>query len=371
MSPPMAVSDEFTLKISSLNAHVVVDCFVHDLAGGGLRFSPSVDLPELRRLARTMTHKWAMLELPFGGCKLGIQGDPSRSDKTAVLREFAVQAKDFLRDRVFTGPDMGTTPADLRTFFGVMGQDSYDVVAKRLSSMGYRPTSKEGYRSIMRSIQGDVTGVAVARAAERAWKSRGGSLNGATVSIQGFGSVGRAAAEELIGLGARVVCIGDELGCLWNARGLDATQLGGPRPGIMKRSPLQRGTEERPGDYWLDAQADILVPAAIADAINWENVSRVDAKMVVEGANIPVPEDVEAHLHERDVLVLPDFVVNAGLAAAFGVLLTDTWEGPKEVLQEVLKRIVSSTAAVVDGSLHQERPPREVAVELAMSRLRG
>jgi glutamate dehydrogenase/leucine dehydrogenase len=367
----MPGNEEFTTRVSGLPAYVVVDRFVHGLAAGGIRFSTSVDPQELRRLARTMTHKWALLGVPIGGCKLGVCGDPSRADKAAILRDLARAARGFLKDRVITGPDMGTSPADLRLFFREMGQDSYDVASKVLRTQGYRPTSQEGYRSIMRAIQGTVTGLAVARAAEASWRRIEGSLEDVAVSIQGFGSVGRVVAEEMSRLGAKIVCIADAVGGLWNPRGLDVASLVGDSSGIMDRLRIQSSTEELPRERWVEVDADVLVPAAVADAINWDNVSGVKARMVVEAANIPVPEDVELHLHERGVLVLPDFVVNAGLAGAFGVLVTEEWKRAEDVLQEVIRRIVSSTSEVIDEALSLERPPREVAVRVAIHRLKS
>jgi glutamate dehydrogenase/leucine dehydrogenase len=367
----MAASREASWEVSGLQAHIVVDRFVHGLAAGGLRISESVDLHELRRLARTMTYKWALLGIPIGGCKLGIRGDPSRSDKALLLQEFARAARRFLVDRIVTGPDMGTSPSDLRLFFREMGQDSYDVASKALRARGYRPTARNLYRSIMRAIQNRVTGLAVARAAEVAWREFDGTLANVTVSIQGFGSVGRVVAEEMNRMGARIVCIADHVGSLWDPHGLDVAELGSDGAGLMKRSGLSGSTRRLPREEWLQVQADILVPAAVADAISWENVSRVKARMVVEAANIPVAEDVEVHLHENGVLVLPDFVVNAGLAGAFGILVTEEWRRAGDVLREVIRRITSSSTRVVEEALRHDLPPREVAVRFAKGGLEG
>ncbi len=369
MTLSMASPDELAVKIAGLDAYVVVDRLVQGLAGGGLRFHPSVDLHEMRRLARTMTQKWALLGLPFGGCKLGIRGRPDKADMSIVLEGFAREVKTFVRGRIFTGPDMGTSPSNLRIFFNAVGQDSYDIVAKRLRSLGYHSTPKGTYITILRALQVDITGLAAARAAAEAWRKMGGSLEDVTVSIQGFGSVGRAVAQEMNRLGATVVCIADELGCLWNPKGLDLSRLSGSTPGLMSRHDLPHGTEEQAGEQWLGVDAEVLVPAAVADAINWDNLQKVHAKMVVEAANIPVPEDVEEQLHKSGTLVLPDFLVNGGLAAAFGTLLTSVWERQEDVLEDVVGRIVSSTSQVIDRALTQGRLPREVAREVAMCKL--
>ncbi len=361
--------EELQIDLSGPQAYIAVDRFRSDLAGGGLRFSPSVSQEELQRLALTMTHKWALLELPFGGCKLGVKGDPAANEKAALLVQFARRAKGFLRDRIFTGPDMGTSPGDLRSFFSEMGQDSYDVVRGKLEDRGYTPTPKDSYRRILRTIQHDVTGVAVARAAEVAWETFQGPILGAKVSIQGFGSVGKAAAIEFDRLGATVVCIADVEGCVWHPDGLGVEDLVGPSRGIMDRERLPVGAKKMPREDWVGVDADILVPAAVADAINPDNVGKVKARMVVEAANIPVSHELERQLHQAGVLVLPDFVVNGGLAGAFGALLTGKWDAAGSVLDDVIRRITFATSEVVKKGLDEERSPRDIAVEVAESRL--
>lgn len=365
----MSSGEELRLDVLGLQAYITVDRFRNGIAGGGLRFSPSVSLRELQRLALTMTHKWALLELPFGGCKLGIRGNPSTRDKTEILALFAREAKGFLQDRIFTGPDMGTSPADMRTVFSELGQDSYDVVNGRLEALGYAPTSKSEYRRILRTLQHDVTGVAVAQASKAAWEKFQGPFVGARVSIQGFGSVGKAAAIELDRLGALVVGIADAEACVWDPDGLDVEVLVGPRNGIVNRENLTGGAKEIQRDEWVGLEVDILMPAAVADAINSRNIDKVRAQMVVEAANIPVSHEAERRLHESGILVIPDFVVNGGLAAAFGALLTREWDNGDEVFEDVTRRIASSTSKVVQKALSEGRNPRDIAVEIAESRL--
>lgn len=354
----------FSTEAQGLPCHVVVDRWVGGLAGGGLRFHPDVSPRELRRLARTMTHKWALLGVPFGGCKLGVAGDPTRSEKVEVLETFAREATDFLHDRIITGPDMGTTPREMTRFFRAVGQDGYDVASRRLRTLGHRPSSPEAYRRVMRALQSEITGVAVAHAAAKARNVAGRTMKGTRVSIQGYGSVGRAAAEELARLGARIVALADVEGCLHRPQGLDPRRLSS-EAGILNKAALPPGTELMPRDRWPRVEADVLVPAAVADAIHSRDVQHLQAEMIVEAANIPVREEVERELHEEGILVVPDFVVNGGLAAAFGVLVTGTWEDPEGVREEVLRRIVGATERVAEAAVREGRFPREAAVELA------
>ncbi len=181
--------------------------------------------------------------------------------------------------------------------------------------------------------------------------------------------MGKAAAFEIRRLGATVVCIADAEGTLQNPDGLDLASLVGVREGIMNRSRLARGVKKSSREDWLDVEADILIPAAVADAINWSNVHMVQGKMVVEAANIPVPPDVEAHLHEAGVWVLPDFVVNGGLAGAFGALLVKEWDSAQAVFEDVIRRIAATTSEVLEEAKSEGRNPRETAEDIAASRL--
>jgi glutamate dehydrogenase (NAD(P)+) len=367
----MGAADRWTFNAHGLEAFVVVDRWSQGLAAGGLRFTPNVTLEELDRLARTMTRKWATLALPFGGAKLGIRGDPDSPDKEVALQEFGHAARDVMRDRIVTGPDLGTASHDISVLYRAMGQDPYQNAADPLGRLGYHPTPRPRYVQFLKEMGEEITGLAVTRAALSAWEGVHGFEEPPTVSIQGFGSVGRVVAQEMARRGARVRCIADAQGTLRHPESLTIEALAGYEPGIMNRSHLPPGTEEAFRESWMEWEADLLIPASIPDAINRENVHQVHAKMVVEAANIPVPEDVEEELHRRGVVVLPDFLVNGGAAATYGLLLIREWSRVVDLRREVFDRIVSATNKVVAQSLEEGRNPREVAVELAEARLRS
>ena len=365
----MGAVDHWSFDPNGLEAFVVVDRWRRGLAAGGLRFTRDVTLQELERLALTMTRKWAILDLPFGGAKLGIQGDPEGPDKEIALQEFGKAAADVMRGRVVTGPDLGTGRHDISVFYRAMGEDPYQNAADQLWRLGFHPTPRPRYARFIKGVSEEVTGLAVTRAALAAWERLRTSEGPPTVSIQGFGSVGRAVAEEMARRGARVLCIADAQGYLRHPEGLAVEALAGGQPGIMDRSHLPADTEAGPREAWMEWESDLLVPASIPDAINRENVGKVKAKMIIEAANIPIPEDIEQDLHRRGVVVLPDFLVNGGAAATYGLLLVREWSREESLLREVFRRIVGATTDVVSRSIAEGRSPREVAVEMAEARL--
>ena len=366
----MGVVDHWSFDPHGLQAFVVVDRWSRGLAAGGLRFTRSVTLPELERLALTMTRKWAILDLPFGGAKLGIRGEPEAPDKEIALQEFGRSAADVMRGRIVTGPDLGTGRHDISVFYRAMGEDPYQNAADPLSRLGFHPTPRPRYARFLKEMSEEITGLAVTHAALAAWKSVRTSDDSPTVSIQGFGSVGRVVAEEMARRGARVLCIADAEGSLRHSEGLAVERLAGTQAGIMDWSHLPEDTEAGPREAWMEGEADLLVPASVPDAINRENVGEVKAKMIVEAANIPIPEDIERDLHRRGVMVLPDFLVNGGAAATYGLLLVQEWSREESLRREVVRRIVGATTDVVDRSVAESRSPREVAVEMAEARLR-
>lgn len=360
--------EEFVTEVHGLRAYVVVDSLLSGLAGGGLRFHPDVTLEELRALARTMSLKWAILGLPFGGCKLGIRGDPAVQEKAEVMRSFAEKAAGFMGERLFTGPDLGTTPADLSQFFEARGKDSYDVVAAQMSYAGIEVTPKEDYRRIMAALQGHITGRAVARAARKAWGRIGGALGGCKVSVQGYGSVGKVVTEELAHMGATMVGVADCQGFVYNPEGLNPRLLSGAEAGLINRLNLPEGTEQLSREAWSGVDADTLVPSAGSNAIPRTDLDDVKARLIVEAANNPMTEDVEAELHRRGITVLPDFLVNGGLAGAFGALLTRRWKHAGDVESEVIQQIVSTTDKMVLLALTSGRPVRDLALDAVTSR---
>ncbi len=366
-----ALRIQVALPETGATAYVVVDTVVRGLAGGGLRFSPAVTLEEVARLARTMTHKWASLGLPFGGAKLGVCADPNDPAKPEMVQELGEVLRPLLNSYLFTGPDMGTTSEDLRPLYRAAGTNT---VVRVSEVMG---TDAEVGRKAFRDLGGPdyeatITGWGVAASTAEACAVLDVPLKGSTVAVQGFGSVGASAAKYLHEQGARIVAIADAEGTVLSEEGLDLPALWAARDatGLVSRRVVRDRYDIRPRERWLDADADILIPAAIPDAITRDDVNRLRARLIVEAANIPIPEDVERLLHQRGLPYVPDFIANSGLACGFGIVITGE-VAPEEmaVYGEVATRIRAATREVLEESLQSGENPREVAVAYAESRV--
>jgi glutamate dehydrogenase (NAD(P)+) len=210
------------------------------------------------------------------------------------------------------------------------------------------------------------TGFGVAVAAEAVQAAGLIELDGARVAIQGFGAVGRHAARFLVDQGAVVVSVSDRAGSVTDPDGLDVTELIAWQSSGRTVGLLSRG-EPGPPDAPLWADCDIVVPAARGDVITPANVDLVKARLVLEGANIPITPEAEVILHDRGVLCIPDWIANAG-----GVICGSVEHGGgsrAEAFSLIDDTIRENTTLIVERSLKEAIPPRRAAEELARSRV--
>jgi glutamate dehydrogenase/leucine dehydrogenase len=336
---------------SGVSAIVVLDNLACGPAIGGVRMASDVTVDEVARLARAMTLKNALARLPHGGGKAGIVADPlmPARDKEGVIRWFAQAIREL--QGYIPGPDMGTDERCMAWIHDEIGR-SVGLPA----ALGGIPLDELG-----------ATGYGLAVAAEAAAAAGLLELHGARVAIQGFGAVGTHTARFLAERGASIVAVSDRRGATGDPTRLPVDELiawtraGGLLADFAAGVPLER-------DSVIGTDCDILVPAARPDVISEANAHTVKAKLVLEGANIPVTTDAEATLHDRGVLCLPDLLVNAG-----GVICASAeyaGESRARAFDLIAQTIHDNAAAVIERSQAQSERPRVVAEELAGASLR-
>lgn len=276
-------------------------------AKGGLRFHPETDIDEVRALAMWMTWKCAVVNIPFGGAKGGVVCDP----KTLTKAELEDLTRRYTTEiSIIIGPESDIPAPDVGTNGQIMAwiMDTYSMHAGHTvpAVVTGKPLSIGGSEGRM-----DATGLGVVLITEEAFKKQGRGLAGATVAVQGFGNVGSAAARIFGKRGARIVAVSDVKGGIANPHGMDIPALTrhvaytGSVVGFADAEPL---TDEE----ILEVPCDLLVPAALQGQITEANAQRVNAKMVVEGANGPTTPGGDAILRERGILLIPDILANAG-----------------------------------------------------------
>lgn len=355
-----------------LYSFVVVDTLIDGKGMGGTRMTETVTAHEVAGLARKMSEKLAIAELPIGGAKAGIvSGKLAGDERDARLRAFGRVVGPLLHGGVYLGSDQGVSHRDRDVFFAAAG---YDVA---LGSAGTPlPCSWERLWERCEDVTGFgvCQGIAAAMPLLQPDRDRPGSA-----SIQGFGAVGRSVATHLVRSGFSITAVADRLGTVASREGLDvdALRAATDAAGTIDRQRLTSDvTCTSSEDAWLDADADVLVLAAGGDAINIGNVRRVRARVVVEGANAACsPEALEA-LRLVGVPVLPDIVVNVGGAAVTGLILTglaprveDIDELGTWLYQDIAARISRNTAEVVGRFRAGGGSLPACAAELAAERL--
>ncbi|NYZ73898.1 Glu/Leu/Phe/Val dehydrogenase [Candidatus Micrarchaeota archaeon] len=331
-------------------------CVIHNTARGpgkgGIRMVPDVTVEEVMGLARAMTWKNAMADLPFGGAKSGIRVDPRKltpEQKEAHMRAFARKIKEVVPGEYIAGPDMNTTEKEMAQFADELGTPK---------ACTGKPLSVGGLPHELGS-----TGFGVAISTRVAVKHMGKDLHGMTVAIEGFGNVGTFAMKFLEEWGAKVVAVSDSKGTIYAKDGL--------RYADLMKIKAEKGTVTAEKGEKLDAAklfelpVDILIPGARPDVIHKGNVANIKAKMVAEAANLPAKYDIEQVLMNKGVVVLPDFVANAG-----GVISSycETMGWDSETMFKVVEgKIAGNTKIMLERADNHDT--RKAAMEIAKERV--
>ena len=338
-----------TERRTGLRATVVVDNVDIGPAIGGVRMAPDVTTEECFALARAMTLKNAAAGLRHGGGKAVIAADPgiAADGKERLMRAFARGIAD-LTDYT-PGPDMGTDESCMAWV--------HDEIGRAIglpAALGGIPLDELG-----------ATGFGLAASIDVAARHIGMDLAGARVAVQGFGAVGRHVARALTERGCVLVAAADSAGAVVDPHGLDLDSLMRAKAaGSVVDHPTAEIIDR---DAIVGVECDIWIPAARPDVLHAGTVETMRARIVAEGANIPATAEAEARLHERGVLVLPDFIANAGGVICGAVEYAGG--SRSDAFAAIDDRIRSNTAAMLDRCRADDVAPREAALTLAQQRL--
>ncbi len=274
---------------------------------GGIRYSPKTDLDEVRALAMWMTWKCAIVNIPFGGAKGGVLCDPrsmSMGEIERLTRRYTTEISHVIGpDTDIPAPDAGTTSDMMAWVMDTYSMHRGHTVPAVVTGKPVEVGGSEG--------RVDATGRGVVIIAAQAADVLGFSLKGARVAVQGFGNVGSVAARIFAERGAKVVAVSDAYGGLYNPDGLDIPAL---LACARKDGTLTTHSGGKPmsNSDLLEADVDILVPAATENQITSQNAHLVRAKLVVEGANGPCTPAADRIFFDRGVALMPDVLANAG-----------------------------------------------------------
>ncbi len=275
---------------------------------GGIRFDPHVNLDEVKALAAWMTWKCAVVDIPYGGAKGGVTCNPrqmSAGEIERLMRAYTVAMIDvFGADKDIPAPDMGTGPREMAwlmdEYSRMQGMTVNAVVTGKPIVLG---------GSLGRT---EATGRGVMVSAMAAMEKLKINPYKASCAVQGFGNVGSWAAQLLHERGLTIKSISDISGAYYNDNGIDIEKALAYRD--ANKGSLEGYTEAEKinGDELLTLPVDVLVPAATEDVINSQNAPKIQAKLIVEGANGPTSSKADGIIHEKGIMVVPDILANAG-----------------------------------------------------------
>ena len=338
-----------------LKAVLVIDNIAMGPAIGGIRMAPDVSIDECIRLARTMTLKNAAAGLPHGGGKTVVYADPKlpKPKKERLIRALACALRNF--PEYVMGPDMGTDEECMAWI-------------------------KDEINGNVTGLPAEAGGIPIDQIGATAWGIRhaievalpycgfpaGFTLAKARLAVQGFGAVGKNAARFLAEQGTILVGAADSQGSVYDPDGLDVNKL-------IRLKEAGKSVIDYPEGQKFDRDAivgfdcDIWIPAARPDVVHKDNMQQFKAKLVVEGANIPLTPEAEKYLHEKGVLCIPDFIANSGGVICAAMEYRGKIES--EAIEVIEKMVRTNTRLVLEESRTKNILPREAAMNLAVTRV--
>ncbi|MGE3817921.1 MAG: Glu/Leu/Phe/Val dehydrogenase [Isosphaeraceae bacterium] len=334
---------------------------------GGLRYHPHVDMDEARSLASLMTWKTAIVDLPFGGGKGGMNCDPSKLSKAELerlTRRFVQQIHDFI------GPDKDIPAPDVGTDAQVMAW-IYNEYSK---FHGFYPACVTGKPVELHGSEGReaATGYGVALIAREALARMDRVVEGTTFAIQGYGNVGSNTARILHAQKGKIVGVSDAFGAVLNPEGIDVAALDAHMARHHKVVGFSGGRAAT-NEELLVSPVDVLIPAALGGVFDASLAKQVEAKIVIEAANSPTWPEADEVFQRRGIVVVPDILANSG-----GVIVSYfewvqnlqhfRW-GLEQIQREEEKRLVGGFQKVYDLSRKKSISLRTAGFMLAISRV--
>jgi glutamate dehydrogenase (NAD(P)+) len=330
---------------------------------GGIRYHLQVDLNEIKALAALMTFKCAVVDIPYGGAKGGVECDPkqlSQSELCRLTRRFTAMILPILGPRRdIPAPDVNTDAQVMAwvadTACMLQGTATMEIVTGKPVTLGGSLGRREA------------TGRGVATITRELLRHKSRTLDETTIAIQGFGNVGSAAATILHEMGAKIVAVSDVSGGLYCEAGLDIPAIDehvSLHPGGLLEGYAAPGVQAINNQDLLTSAVDVLIPAALENQIHTGNAGDIHASMIVEAANGPVTAEADEVLGDRGIDIVPDILANAGgVIVSYFEWVQDMqcffWE--ESVVNQHLQRILSDAFEKVWAVSKREAIPMRLA----------
>jgi glutamate dehydrogenase (NAD(P)+) len=333
-----------------LQGLVVIDnTVVGGLSGGGIRMLPDITTHEIKDLARAMTFKFCAADFPLGGAKSGIwaQPDIEGEKRVELMKAFGRAIKPLLQSGLIVGADIGTCAEDLALI--------HDGAEIPFNYSGLSIQEKEG-----EPLENHATGYGAVVAARAAGELCGLDLNGATVALEGFGKAGGGAARYLVEAGAKVVAISTIEGAIYNPDGLDIMGLLAARRTLADKAvTAYENAEHLKPEQLYTLPVQVLMPGARPHVIDHQTAADIKARVISSIANNPITAEGEAVLFQREVMVVPDFISNAG---GITIAAIDLLNGTEDMVFKVIDALIAdNTKQILSDARRKGIVPRQLA----------
>jgi glutamate dehydrogenase (NAD(P)+) len=363
---------EYTDALEGFKGWLVIAHLNYALCAGGMRVQKGLTKEHVCRMAGNMSKKMKICRLPIDGAKCGIDYDPAAPGKKAAMARFMGAIKPYIESRYSMGPDLNTDMEELEAIARALGIPSVKMAVAQAQKISL-DSFQERYALLAAEVYSDWSlgkvraGHGVASAALATLEFLQIPCDRATVALQGFGNLAKATALGLMEAGVKIIAVADAEKCIQAKSGaaLDMTSL------LKTEGTLLPETRKDPDLATLDSSAlfatecDILLLAAIENAITTENAARLRCRAVVPGANLAVSQEAEELLHRQGILVLPCFLAGCGGSLSMnGLFGPEKAPAAKDVLNFVGRQIKEITLQILQESRGRQTTPTETAEQL-------
>ncbi|MHB8810277.1 MAG: Glu/Leu/Phe/Val dehydrogenase dimerization domain-containing protein [Desulfobulbaceae bacterium] len=362
---------EYTDPAEGFHGWLVRDTLTYGICAGGMRVQPGLTRERLARMARNMSRKMRISGLRVDGAKCGIDYDPAAAGKHAAMARFMTAILPYIRSSYSMGPDLNVEMAELDAIGQQLGLDSVKMAVAKAQGWDL-PHYTARYAILKQEIDGQPlgrlrVGFGVGVAALAVLDYLGIPYAQATVAVQGFGALARAALFGLVQKGVRVVALADVEKCIIaeEGQGLDIKSLLRNEGTLLPADDPGSGVRLASREEIFDIPCDILIPAAVENSISEQVAARLRVRAVVPGANLAVTAGAELLLSGSGVLVLPDFLAGCGGSLAMdGLFGPPEPPAPAQVLAHVEQRMAEMVRRVLSRSETERISPTAAALRI-------
>jgi glutamate dehydrogenase (NAD(P)+) len=359
---------EYTDPEQGFKGWFIRDKLTYRMCAGGLRVQNGLTMENLITLARNMTLKMCSAGLGVDGAKCGIDYNPNSPGKYQAVERFITAIRPQILENFSIGPDLNTEMAELEKIAAAQNIPSIKMAIAKARGWDISYFI-ERYQLLNENINGwplgkQRAGYCLAMAVLAVLDFLRIPANQATIAIQGFGGLAKAAAWQLTNSGVTIVAIADEKKCLSCSTGLDSTKLLAETNNRLPDSIITGNVTKQSPKAICSIPCDILIPAAIEKGLTGKQAGTVKTRAVVPGANMAVTDKAASILHNKGIIVIPDFIAGSGGSLAMESLFgPDSHPAPATVLEQAGKKMRQLIQSILQKSTHEKISPIEAALD--------